>query len=675
MVLDHKALFLTLMTGAALLAPASARTQERVDLAEQATRIIRSLPPIDFSKYGAPTPQGRMERRLDPVARTLGLAPDGGEGLGVLRKVENGQTGLATLHTDQRAYGISVWGSDITLTARPGEAPRRVSGIILKGLAGKVARQRPRFGADTARQIALKASGITEEPPQKAPFAVDAQAGKPRLVFYAPENRRPRLCWEVVLDGSIDGRPARPHMLIDAMTGKVLLEYDDLKSVSARGIGGNPKTGCYRYGQRGGLPELPAKRLKNGMCALASEHVVTWNCHQQGNLNKCTLHTFACPENIEKERINEGCSPVNDAHFFGLLTYRLYTEWYGIKPIKQKLNMLVHYKKNLENAYWMDRYQAMFFGDGKSSFYPLVALDVTAHEISHGFTSQHSGLIYKGQSGAINEAFSDMAGEAVEYFFRVNYMKKAGPVVVAKKKPSPPAVPKQKPKSRPKPERTAGLDPNAILRSAPPPYGGRDAGNINALLSGGGGGDAPYSGGTAQGSQAYGLAPPATPPENEQPRSARQAAPRPAPAKAAQSSVFRRFLPDYRIGADITRKKPALRYFENPEKDGFSIGHARDYRALVQKCLNKAQGKMNRAQSCIVHTASGVFNRAFYLLSVTPGWSTREAFAVFLLANRQYWGKSETFKSAARKAVEAAGDLKLDRNAVAAAFRKTGVLD
>ncbi|MEH6824032.1 MAG: M4 family metallopeptidase [Motiliproteus sp.] len=58
----------------------------------------------------------------------------------------------------------------------------------------------------------------------------------------------------------------------------------------------------------------------------------------------------------------------------------------------------------------------MTFGDGASIFYPLVSLDVSAHEVSHGFTEQNSNLIYSSQSGGINEAFSDMAGEAAENF-------------------------------------------------------------------------------------------------------------------------------------------------------------------------------------------------------------------------------------------------------------------
>ncbi|UWU76036.1 M4 family metallopeptidase [Bradyrhizobium huanghuaihaiense] len=63
----------------------------------------------------------------------------------------------------------------------------------------------------------------------------------------------------------------------------------------------------------------------------------------------------------------------------------------------------------------------MTFGDGKAMFYPLVGLDVVAHEVSHGFTEQNSSLEYQYQSGGMNESFSDMAGEAAESYYFQKY--------------------------------------------------------------------------------------------------------------------------------------------------------------------------------------------------------------------------------------------------------------
>ena len=46
------------------------------------------------------------------------------------------------------------------------------------------------------------------------------------------------------------------------------------------------------------------------------------------------------------------------------------------------------------------------------------SLDVAAHELTHGVTESSSGLIYLNESGALNEAFSDIMGTSVEFFYQ-----------------------------------------------------------------------------------------------------------------------------------------------------------------------------------------------------------------------------------------------------------------
>ncbi|RJQ67381.1 M4 family peptidase [Pseudonocardiaceae bacterium YIM PH 21723] len=58
------------------------------------------------------------------------------------------------------------------------------------------------------------------------------------------------------------------------------------------------------------------------------------------------------------------------------------------------------------NAFWDGR--QMFFGSGLSTD------DITAHELTHGVTQHFSKLVYRGESGAINEALSDINGEFVD---------------------------------------------------------------------------------------------------------------------------------------------------------------------------------------------------------------------------------------------------------------------
>jgi len=72
------------------------------------------------------------------------------------------------------------------------------------------------------------------------------------------------------------------------------------------------------------------------------------------------------------------------------------------------------YGNNFVSAFWGGG--RMHFGDGDGSINgPLVALDVVGHEFTHGVTEFSSNLIYQGESGALNESFSDIFGILVEF--------------------------------------------------------------------------------------------------------------------------------------------------------------------------------------------------------------------------------------------------------------------
>lgn len=72
-----------------------------------------------------------------------------------------------------------------------------------------------------------------------------------------------------------------------------------------------------------------------------------------------------------------------------------------------------HYGRGFTNAYWDGRRLVFGDGDGYSTGY-LGVLDITAHELGHALTDAEAALIYEGESGALNEAASDMLAAAVE---------------------------------------------------------------------------------------------------------------------------------------------------------------------------------------------------------------------------------------------------------------------
>jgi hypothetical protein len=190
----------------------------------------------------------------------------------------------------------------------------------------------------------------------------------------------------------------------------LLAELKSLSLYDGTGPGGNLKTGMYEYGTDFGYLDVVSSN-SDTTCTMNNANVKTVDLNH--GTSGSTAYEYACPENTWKY-INGAYSPLNDAHFFGGVVYDMYNAYVGVPPLDFQLTMRVHYSTNYQNAFWNG--SSMTFGDGGSTFYPLVSLDVSAHEVSHGFTEQNSDLIYSGQSGGINEAFSDISGEAAEFY-------------------------------------------------------------------------------------------------------------------------------------------------------------------------------------------------------------------------------------------------------------------
>ena len=107
-----------------------------------------------------------------------------------------------------------------------------------------------------------------------------------------------------------------------------------------------------------------------------------------------------------------------DAHYGAAKTFDYYKNTHGRNGIFGNgagVPSRVHYGNNYVNAFW-DGSQ-MTYGDGSGNARPLVALDVAAHEMSHGVTENAvPGLTYSGESGGLNEATSDIFGTMVEFY-------------------------------------------------------------------------------------------------------------------------------------------------------------------------------------------------------------------------------------------------------------------
>ena len=297
--------------------------------------------------------------------------------------------------------GIPVWNESIVARTEAGASAPTLSGNMLQGLSNDMPSAKTTLSDKAALQQAKTLARSQNSENDQAKLFVrmgDNGVAQPfYLVSFLNKDAK---------------TPSRPFYMIDANNGSVLGQWEGITHVDGTGPGGNTKTGQYEY-QVGGKYGPLSVTQSGTTCKLDSTNVATVNLN--GGTTGSTPWSFTCPRNTTKA-INGAFAPMNDAHAFGQVVFNMYQDWLGIRPISQKLLMRVHYSSNYENAFW-DGTQ-MTFGDGASTFYPLVSLDVAAHEVSHGFTEQNSGLAYSGMSGGMNEAFSDMAGEAAEFYQR-----------------------------------------------------------------------------------------------------------------------------------------------------------------------------------------------------------------------------------------------------------------
>lgn len=98
-------------------------------------------------------------------------------------------------------------------------------------------------------------------------------------------------------------------------------------------------------------------------------------------------------------------------------TWRLYHDVFGRDSIDGQglpLVATVHYDRDYDNAFWNGA--QMVFGDGDGTIFLgfTRSLDVIGHELTHGVTEATAGLVYRGQSGALNESISDVFGSLVK---------------------------------------------------------------------------------------------------------------------------------------------------------------------------------------------------------------------------------------------------------------------
>lgn len=388
--LSHMAIFscsaAMLVSGCAQNQPDAASTEEELLAAavtakgsslrtlgfESASLDSVSKQPVFLSGRVAASVRSGEEARdfaMNILSRSLRLAPE--SDFAFLREVRE-PDGYRYLRLGQTHGGIPVLGGELTLQVAEDGAVHSVLGRTLPALRIGT---RPSLSGDAALSTAL-AGLVKDGKPltHKAPTLVifgDEESGNLALAYHA-----------VVEYQGAEGH-AFEDLLIDAHSARVLSQVSRIHTGLSRSIY-DGKSKCLSTGS-----ELPGTLLYN-----------------EGGTSTDTI-------------ANAAYTNTGSTYWF----YKNFLNRDSYDGAGALLKSSVHFTFSTgfscsgANAAWLgDPYNQMVYGDGDSTTFKALslAIDVTAHELTHAVTDKTSSLVYSNESGALNEGMSDIFGAAAE---------------------------------------------------------------------------------------------------------------------------------------------------------------------------------------------------------------------------------------------------------------------
>jgi Zn-dependent metalloprotease len=205
----------------------------------------------------------------------------------------------------------------------------------------------------------------------------------------------------------------RADIYIDAQTGELIWRNETLHCADANGLGHTHYSGV-----RAIVTDSVGSyyRLQETGRALGVE---TYDMLNQTDYQQAVDVVQA--DNVWDSFPSPSRAAALDAHWGAEMTYDYFSQFFNRESYddaSSKLISYVHYDNNYSNAYWNGQF--MTYGDGSGNNNPFSGLDVCGHEFTHGVTQFSAGLIYQNEPGALNESFSDIFGNSIEFWARAN---------------------------------------------------------------------------------------------------------------------------------------------------------------------------------------------------------------------------------------------------------------
>ena len=247
------------------------------------------------------------------------------------------------------------------------------------------------------------------------PGGASATVSDPELIVYAPVEMAPHLAWKMEVEVS---PTARWLVILDAINGTTLTVYNQVMDANVAGSGidlfdatrplnvFSENNTFYMIDTSKQMfdPTSNPPALDETRGAIVVLDAGNQNPDTQGQISVSQVTSTSATSGWLPDAVS--------ASFSLSQTYDYYLERHNRNSLDGQggtIMGIVRFGTNFNNAFWNG--QLMLFGDAL----PFAgSLDIVAHELTHGVTQYSANLVYLNQSGALNEAFSDIFGEATE---------------------------------------------------------------------------------------------------------------------------------------------------------------------------------------------------------------------------------------------------------------------
>jgi thermolysin len=322
---------------------------------------------------------------------------------------------------DQYHRGVRVFGGDVRVQTDRSQVVS-MFGTVYEGL--EVATD-PSIGEAEA-VAAVRRAGARALGRERGELMILAETGAPA-----------RLTWRV---RALRGADVREYF-VDAHTGAIAFDYSDLQTQAAIGVG---------TGVLGDQKKISATASNGQFVAEDGKRPNAIRTYDyQGDVDSLLDFLFSPalappPSRLATDSDNTWADTMTvDAHVYAGWTHDYYFKRFGrhgLNDANLPIMSIVHpvrrsdiftevgdeFREFFDNAGYYGG-GLMIYGvgfppgvtaGGRSWDYTSGSLDIVAHELTHGVTDYTSELIYRNESGALNEAFSDIMATSIEFYFQ-----------------------------------------------------------------------------------------------------------------------------------------------------------------------------------------------------------------------------------------------------------------